>query len=80
MTWLADRRISPKLLAGLGIVALLAALVGFVGFMQLGRVARSDQALFSEMLVPPAQIVDVASTYRGTRPNVRDALLARDKE
>ena len=78
MTWFADLRISRKLLLGFGIVALLAGAVGGIGSMQLRAIARADRSLYEDMLVPLAQIGDIAATYRGIRLNVRDAMLAKD--
>lgn len=78
MQWFVNLRIARKLMLGFGTVALLAAAVGAVGSVQLRRIAKADQALYSEMLVPLAQIGDIASSFRGMRLNVRTASLATD--
>lgn len=78
MQWFVNLRIARKLMIGFGTVALLAGAVGVVGSMKLDTIAKADQMLYADMLVPMAQIGDIASSYRGLRLAVREAAIATD--
>jgi methyl-accepting chemotaxis protein len=78
MKWFYDLKISTKLLASFGLVAAIAALIGYVGISNLNEISAADKKMYENMTVPIAVLDDIAVSFQQIRVSYRDAILARN--
>ncbi|MDR3540355.1 MAG: MCP four helix bundle domain-containing protein, partial [Desulfosporosinus sp.] len=78
MNWFMDLKISAKLLVGFIIVAILAAIVGVVGIINIKAIAKSDTVLYENYTVPISELADISTQFQRTRVNTRDMIVTND--
>ena len=70
--------IKAKLIAGFIVVALIAALIGVIGFVNVNTMADSAEFMYENQTMPMAQLVKVTESFQRQRINVRDLLATSD--
>jgi methyl-accepting chemotaxis protein len=72
-------KIGVKLIGGFLIVAIIAAVIGIFGIMNLKAIDKADTVLFEKMTVPLGILVDYSTTFQRVRINMRDMIRANDQ-
>jgi methyl-accepting chemotaxis protein len=80
MTWFYNLKIASKLLIGFMLIAILAAVIGYVGITQTSILASADERMYSQITIPLTTIADLNRAFLNIRTNVRDLLLSRSAE
>ena len=78
MKWFSNMKIGPKLISGFLIVALIAALVGYIGITNISKLDKSDTELYENITVPITELADISTAFQRMRVNIRDIIIAAD--
>jgi methyl-accepting chemotaxis protein len=78
METLKDIKVGTKLIAGFISVALIAAVIGFIGVRKINQVDREDTKLYEKITVPLGDLGSIAVSFQRARINLRDAVEAKD--
>jgi methyl-accepting chemotaxis protein len=76
MTWFNDLKLRTKLISAFFLVALVAAVIGFVGIEQIRQMSTADALMYDAMTVPIAQLGDVQGNVQGVAATVYSLLLS----
>ena len=71
-------KIGPKLIGGFLIVALIAAIVGILGIINMRTIDNADTYLYEKMTVPLAKLCNANAFFQRGRINIRDMIRAND--
>jgi methyl-accepting chemotaxis protein len=74
---LKKMKMGTKLIGGFLVVALIAAVVGITGIVNIHKVAKADLGLFQDSLVPLPVLADLRVGLQAVRVAARDELAAR---
>src|SRR5258707_12736622 len=77
---LKNLKMRTKLIGGFILVALIAAVVGITGIVNIHKVAKADRGLFQDSLVPLPVLADLRVGLQTVRVAARDDLAARTPE
>jgi len=77
---LKKMKMGTKLIGGFLVVALIAAVVGMTGIVNIHKVAKADLGLFQDSLVPLPVLADLRVGVQAVRVAARDELAARTPE
>lgn len=80
MQWFKNLKIGTKLISGFIIVALIAGGIGAIGVLNLQKVDKNDQFLYTQMTVPLGELVLITESFQRMRGNLKDILLAQTAE
>jgi methyl-accepting chemotaxis protein len=80
MNALNNIRMGPKLIASFILVALIAAIVGVIGIMNMRTIEAADITLYKDGVVPIELLGQMQNGLQRTRINVRDVVLAKDNQ
>ncbi len=80
MSWFKNLKISTKLVSSFIVVALIAGVVGLVGIIDIRKIEKSDTELYENMMVPLEYTSDMAVHFQEMRVDIRDMILAPDRE
>jgi methyl-accepting chemotaxis protein len=75
MNWFYNLKIRTKLLAGFGLMALLAAAIGTTGVINIRTIDSNDQKMYEQMTVPIAQLGHISTAFQRVRVNLAKVLL-----
>ncbi|MBU2699978.1 methyl-accepting chemotaxis protein [Sporomusaceae bacterium BoRhaA] len=78
MNWFQNLKIAKKLTVAFLCAAVIAAIVGLIGVVNLYKVAQADTALYENDTVPLAQMGNITEAYQRSRVNVRDVIMNKD--
>ena len=78
MKWFYNLKISTKLLGGFISVALIAAVVGGVGFIEIGKMDDNSTRLYERVTVPTSELADMSTAFQRVRLNIYQAVLSND--
>ncbi len=70
MRWFHNLKIGTKLLAGFIFVALMAAIVGTIGVVNLKKLDKADTKLYQMMTVPLGEIGEASTAFQRMRCNL----------
>ena len=76
MKWFYNLKISTKLLGGFISVALIAAVVGGVGFIEIGKMDDNSTRLYERVTVPTSELADMSTAFQRVRLNLYQAVLS----
>jgi methyl-accepting chemotaxis protein len=76
---MGNKSLMFKLLTGFGSVALLAAVIGGVGYWTLMRVSRDADQMYEDTVKPVHDIEELVTSTANVQEGVRDVLLASTK-
>jgi methyl-accepting chemotaxis protein len=79
MKWYYDLSIANKLLVAFGVVCVIAAGVGYLGFNGINDIAARDKEMFEKMTTPMVDMAHISTNFQRVRVNTRDILLASTK-
>ncbi len=79
MKWFYNLKISAKLLSGFISVAIIAAIVGSIGIIDIKSLNDSNTELYEKMTVPIYQAATIATEFQKIRVDFRNVLLANDQ-
>ncbi|MGD8781791.1 MAG: methyl-accepting chemotaxis protein [Ignavibacteria bacterium] len=80
MNWFYDLRLSVKLLSGFVIIAVIAAIVGWIGITEMQTIADDDTKLYEEATVPLNHLQKISIAFQKKRIYLRDALSSSEKQ
>ncbi len=78
MQWFNNLKIGTKLISGFISVALIAAIIGFIGIKQIHVIDDADTKLYEKVTVPLGEIADIAISFQRVRINMREMLYSTD--
>ncbi len=78
MTWYENLKISTKLIGGFVLVAVIAAVIGWVGLSASTKMAAATEDVFSNHLVSIKELLLANREFQNVRIQIRDALLSKD--
>src|SRR4051794_1621760 len=76
--WWGDRGVRTKVVAAVGVAALVAVVIGVLGLIALGTAAQRTQDLYDGNLAAVTDAETMSGALKDTRVSVRDVLLAAD--
>ncbi|MBJ6752422.1 methyl-accepting chemotaxis protein [Geomonas anaerohicana] len=76
MKAIRDLKVGAKLAAGFACVAIIAAIIGFIGIREINAVNDEGNRLYQKITVPLADIGAISTSFQRVRINVRDAVEA----
>jgi methyl-accepting chemotaxis protein len=79
MQWFINWTTSRKLVVAFGVVASMAALVGFVGYYSLNQLEGGEEELYSNVARPLGELTKITETYQHIRVALRDVVLSTSK-
>lgn len=71
-------KIGPKLIGGFVIVAVIAAIIGVFGIVEMKIIAKADTFLYEKTAVPLGILVDYSTSFQRARINLRDMIRSND--
>ena len=77
---LKNMKMRTKMIGGFLVVAVIAAVVGMTGIVNIHKVAKADLGLFQDSLVPLSVLADLRVGVQAVRVAARDELAARTPE
>jgi methyl-accepting chemotaxis protein len=80
MKWFKNMKLAKKLLLGFISVAVLAGVIGGIGYTSIGSSQEGGQLLYYKVAIPSAQIGQIAEDFQKLRVTVRDLVLAQSDE
>ena len=80
MKWFNNLKIGTKLISGFISVALIAAVIGFIGIRQIRIIDDADTRLYEKITIPISQLQALSVSFLRTRVNLRDLILATSVE
>jgi hypothetical protein len=80
LRWWGDRSIKTKILANVGIAAVVAGSIGIVGMNGMSQAADDSALLYSSNLLGSVKAADMRGLLSEMRVTARDALLADTPE
>ena len=80
MNWYRDLKIASKLIAGFGLVALLAGVVGFIGYTRINALSDASSFLYEKATLPLKHLGEMNGDFRGQRADYFDAFTAPSAE
>jgi methyl-accepting chemotaxis protein len=80
MKWFYNLKISTKLLGGFISVALIAAVIGVVGFVEIGNMGENSSKLYEKVTVPTSELADMSTAFQRVRLNLYQAVLSDDPQ
>jgi methyl-accepting chemotaxis protein len=80
MKWFYDMKIASKLICFSLLMAIIAAMVGYVGITQLTTLKTADTAMYEDNVLPLGKAAQTAKNLQKLRVMVRDSILAETKE
>ncbi|ANA39775.1 chemotaxis protein [Geobacter anodireducens] len=78
MKWLANMRVGTKLVTAFGAVAAIAAVVGFIGSVEIRKIQNDDRKLYEMITMPMHDLTEMSVAFQRVRINLRDAVEATD--
>nr|WP_026842811.1 MCP four helix bundle domain-containing protein [Citrifermentans bremense] len=76
MTWFHNLKLGAKLMTGFISVALIAAVIGYVGIWKLKAIDEADRKLYEKITIPISQLQDISTSFQRIRINIRDMVAA----
>ncbi len=78
MKWFHNLKIRSKLLAGFGLMALLAAVIGTTGILNVRQINANGQKMYEQMTVPVSQLGQISTAFQRVRVNLGRVMLEQD--
>ncbi len=78
MQWFYDLKIRTKLLSGFITVAIIAGIIGAVGYFNIQTLNNSDTELYENMTVPITLMTNFSTDFQRIRVNMRDMIITDD--
>jgi methyl-accepting chemotaxis protein len=75
MRWFNDLSLRTKLLAGFGIVAAIAVVIGIVGYASISDLTDRTRAMYAQQTIPLRDIGEISTAFQRIRVNTRDILM-----
>ncbi len=79
MNFLNDLRMGRKLISAFVLMAVLSAVVGVIGIVNIRQIDAADTRLYENYTVPITQLEHMGISFQRIRVNLRDAILIKDK-
>jgi methyl-accepting chemotaxis protein len=78
MKWFINLKISRKLISGFTAVTLIAALIGYLGIINIKKVNRGSAEMYNENAVPLSYLINLTAHFHRLRANAIWAILEND--
>ncbi|MBT0666663.1 MCP four helix bundle domain-containing protein, partial [Geobacter pelophilus] len=76
MQWFYNMKLNAKLMTGFITVAVIAAVIGVIGMINIKKIAAEDEKLYEKVTLPISQLQSISVAFQRIRINVRDLLEA----
>lgn len=80
MNWFKNMKIRTKLLLGFGLVAIMSAIIGYLGIVKMQQIEDEDTKMYERITVPMANLIDLVASFQKIRIDIRDAIMASNRE
>ncbi len=80
MSWFYNLKVATKLLIAFSMVAVITAVIAYMGISNLKSVSDSDDILYEKNTVPISQLAVVSESFQRARTNIVEALYTIDTE
>ncbi|MCX7985524.1 MAG: MCP four helix bundle domain-containing protein, partial [Bacteroidales bacterium] len=80
MKWFNNMTIRTKLLGSFILLTSLTAILGYIGIKEMNIIISNENKLYQKVTLPMEHVVELVSNFQRIRVNVRDAILAPNKE
>ncbi len=80
MQWFKSLRLATQLVLGFLIVAILVAVTGTVGYLEVASANEASERLYSNVTVPLSQMSDISTAFQRVRVNALEACSTKDRE
>jgi methyl-accepting chemotaxis protein len=80
MKWFMNLKIATKLSLSFGILAVVSAIIGFVGYTNLTLVEENTAVMYKNATIPLKQMGEMSAAFQRIRVGSRDVLLAETPE
>lgn len=80
MKWFNNMKISAKLISGFVVVALITAIVGFIGFYNMNQTDKKYTSLYQEYGVPLGDIANASINFHQIRVELRNIVIEENVE
>ena len=78
MNWFKSLRLATQLLAGFICVAIIAAVIGFIGYLKVNAINEADTVMYEQITAPVIALGDISTNFQQIRVITRDLQLAKD--
>lgn len=78
MDWFNNLKVGTKLLYSFLLVALVSAIVGYIGISNIRELEKNDMELYDNMTLPMSWAGEISTYFQRVRVNSRDIILAND--
>ena len=75
MRWFNDLTLRTKLLAGFGIVAAVASVIGVVGYTSISELTDRTRSMYAQQTIPLRDVGEISTAFQRIRVNTRDILM-----
>ncbi|MBC8061123.1 MAG: MCP four helix bundle domain-containing protein [Clostridiaceae bacterium] len=80
MKFYMNLKIGIKLLSSFIVVAIIAAVIGAVGIVNLKAIDKSDTEMYKNMTVPISQLAEINKNFQMLRVDIRDIIIETNAE
>jgi methyl-accepting chemotaxis protein len=80
MKWYSNLKISVKLLSAFIIVAIIAGVIGAIGYVELRKIDDASTKLYEKITIPISDLGDISTAFQRQRVNSRDLIDATTME
>ena len=80
MQWFNNLKIGTKLISGFVLVAIIAAVIGFIGIQKIKQINEADIKLYQKITVPTSELLIISTDFQRIRVNVLYVLRSTTKE
>jgi methyl-accepting chemotaxis protein len=77
-SWFMDLKIATKLIIGFLMVAVVGAIIGIVGIINIKSISDNDIELYEKMTVPISAAGNISTAFQIERVVIREMILSRD--
>jgi methyl-accepting chemotaxis protein len=80
MSWLDNIKIGKKLVGGFLLVAIIAGVIGWIGYTRIHEVDDRDTMLFEQVVVPLGELAHIDNYFQRVRVNTREVVRANEAD
>jgi methyl-accepting chemotaxis protein len=78
MNWFKSLRLASQLISGFVLVALIAAVIGVIGYREVATIDAADTVLYEKMTIPISELGVISTSFWRLRLTVRTTVEATD--
>jgi methyl-accepting chemotaxis protein len=76
MKWFSNMKVGTKLLGGFILVALISAVIGAIGVINIRKIDAASTKIYTHVAIPISDLVTISTQYQMSRVHLRDIINA----